>query len=112
MRQDEPLYDVIFSKTKSKVTMLSDNKIYLDEKSGYKDINEFLHSRVGAERPTTAYKRSLLGLPNDLIGILKITKGVKDEDFIWLKFDGDNTTWKDVSKGFAWLMEQNQMREN
>lgn len=40
---------------------------------------------------------SKMGLENyDILGIIKFTHGVKTDDFVWIKFDGEDLTFKDV----------------
>ena len=64
----------------------------------YEDVNYFFESRCfPRERYNADELLSLMGLDEyNPFAIVEITHGIQTDDFMWIRFDGDNTTWKDV----------------
>ena len=61
------------------------------------NILDILAERVICpERCDEAMLRSMGLTEYNIYDILRITHGVDSDDFIWLKFDGEDITWKDV----------------
>jgi len=60
-------------------------------------IADFLESRW-YERGRSDFNELLeiVGCEDDLYDIVKKTHGVMFEDFLWIKFEGEELTWEDV----------------